>query len=411
MNEPNNVISSPNHKKWQTPANMLLLMAFIMPLVFSTWMALINNFSIEAAKFTGKEIGILQSLREVPGFLAFTAIFVLLIIREQRFALISLLMLAIGVLLTGYFPSILGLYITTVIMSIGFHYFETMNQSLTLQWVAKKDTPHFMGKALAVRAAASIIVFGSMWLMLEKLSISYQTIYTLFGGIGIILILLIWMSFPQFKNTVEQRKTIVLRKSYWLFYVLTFLSGARRQIFVVFAGFLLVEKFGYSAASIALLFLANYIFNLFFAAKIGKLIGVIGERRALTFEYIGLIIIFCSYALVDNATLAGALYILDHFFFAFAIAIKTYFQKIAQQEDIASTAGVSFTINHIAAVVLPAVLGLVWLYSNSLVFFVGASIAFASLVLSQFIPNKPIYGRETRYFNSLAKMPNTAAAK
>jgi len=139
------------HKSWQTPANMLLLMAFVMPLVFSTWMALINNFTKEAAEFTGREIGILQSLREIPGFLAFTAIFVLLLLREQTFALLSLLTLSIGVILTGFFPNALGLYITTVIMSIGFHYFETINQSLTLQLVSKEKTPEFMGKALAVK--------------------------------------------------------------------------------------------------------------------------------------------------------------------------------------------------------------------------------------------------------------------
>lgn len=387
-------------QSWRTPKTLLLLMAFIMPLVFSTWMALLNNFVTEVANFTGREIGILQSLREVPGFLAFTAIFVLLIIREQRFAILSLLTLSIGVALTGYFPSVLGLYITTIIMSTGFHYFETINQSLTLQWVSKQESPHFMGKALAMRAGASIIVFGSMWLMLEHFNIAYKTIYTLFGGLGVVAILFIWLSFPQFTSETEQRKSLVLRKSYWLFYVLTFLSGARRQIFVVFAGFLLVSKFDYSASSIALLYLANYVFNLFFAARIGKLIGVIGERRALTIEYLGLIVIFISYAFVTDPKVAGALYILDHFFFAFAIAIKTYFQKIAQQEDIASTAGVSFTINHVAAVVLPAALGLVWLYSHSLVFLIGAGIAVISLVLSQLIPNGPELGKETRYFPS-----------
>jgi MFS family permease len=387
-------------KNWRNPFILLLLMAFVMPLIFSTWMALINNFSKEAAEFTGKEIGILQSLREVPGFLAFTAIWVLLFIKEQRFAMFSLLVLAIGVLLTGYFPSVVGLYVTTVIMSVGFHYFETIHQSLILQWVDKKNTPHFMGKALAVRAAASILVFGSMWVMLEHFDVSYVTIYTLFGGLGIVIIVAAWLYFPQFPARVEQHKHLVLRKSYWLFYVLTFLSGARRQIFVVFAGFLLVEKFDYSASSIALLFLANYVFNLFFAAKIGKIIGVIGERRALTIEYVGLVLVFLAYAFVDNATVAGALYIIDHFFFAFAIAIKTYFQKISREADIASTAGVSFTISHIAAVVLPAVLGLVWLYSHSLVFLIGAAIAVLSLLLAQLIPDQPSQGTEIRVLSS-----------
>jgi hypothetical protein len=383
-------------KRYQTPFVLLLLMAFVMPLIFSTWMALINNFSKEAAAFTGKEIGILQSLREIPGFLAFTAVWLLLIIKEQRLAIWSLLVLSVGVILTGYFPSVIGLYITTVIMSVGFHYFETIHQSLVLQWVSKKDAPHFLGRALSVKAAGSILVFGSLWLMLEYFHVSYVVIYSVFGGLGVLIVAFIAVSFPQFSQKTTQHKHLVLRKSYCLFYVLTFLSGARRQIFVVFAGFLLVEKFNYSAASIALLFLANYVFNLFFAAKIGKLIGVIGERRALTIEYIGLIIVFVSYGLVENSTIAGALYIVDHFFFAFAIAIKTYFQKIARDADIASTAGVSFTISHIAAVVLPALLGFIWLHDASLVFYIGAAIAVLSLILSQLIPDDPSLGGELR---------------
>ncbi len=106
----------------QQQQRLLLLMAFVMPFSFSVWMVLINNFSIDVANFTGREIGILQSLREVPGFLAFTVVFALLLIKEQRLALISLLTLAVGIAITGLFPSVAGLYFTTVLMSIGFHY-------------------------------------------------------------------------------------------------------------------------------------------------------------------------------------------------------------------------------------------------------------------------------------------------
>ena len=381
---------------WKTPATLLLLMAFIMPLAFSTWAALINNFSKEAADFTGREIGILQSLREVPGFLAFTAVFLLVFIREQRLAMVSLLLLAVGVLITGFFPSVLGLYLTTVVMSIGFHYFETVNQSLTLQWIDKDQAAHFMGKALAVKAAASILVFSSTWVMFEFFDVSYQFVYVVFGGASLAILLFVWLSFPNYSAKVEQTTKLVFRRSYWLYYSLVFLSGARRQIFMVFAGFLLVEKFDYSAAAISLLFLANYVFNFLFASKLGKLIGVIGERKALTIEYVGLVAVFVAYAFVENAQVAGALYIIDHFFFAFAIAMKTYIQKIAHPEDIASTAAVSFTINHIAAVVLPALLGVLWLYSNAAVFLFGAVLALASLGFSQLIPNAPAIGAETR---------------
>lgn len=100
------------------------------------------------------------------------------------------------------------------------------------------------------------------------------------------------------------------------------MSGARRQIFTVFAGFLMVEKFGYSAADITLLFLINYLFNFLFAKRIGRFIGVVGERKALTFEYVGLIFVFVGYGLVQTAEWAAALYVVDHLFFALALAIK-----------------------------------------------------------------------------------------
>jgi hypothetical protein len=88
-----------------------------------------------------------------------------------------------------------------------------------------------------------------------------------------------------------------------------------------------------------------------------------------------------------------------------AIAIKTYFQKIADPADIASTAGISFTINHIAAVVLPAALGLVWVFNHSAVFVIGALIALCSLLLAQLIPDAPDTGNETRWTRSEQNPP------
>ncbi|GAC15532.1 MFS transporter [Aliiglaciecola lipolytica] len=392
------------------PMLLLLAMAFVLPLVFSVWNALLNNFVVEKAQFTGAEIGMLQSLREVPGFLAFSAVFLLLVIKEQTFAMVSLAIMSIGVALTGFFPFEIGLYCTTVIMSVGFHYFETINQSLTLQWVAKESAANFMGQQLAVKSFASLFAYGSIWLLMDVVGIHYQTMYMLAGGLGLVIVLFLWGFFAQFKQPSIQHKQLFLRKRYWLYYCLTFFSGARRQIFMVFASFMMVEKFGYSVGEISLLFIINYIFNLFFAAKIGSWIAKVGERTALTVEYIGLLVVFISYAIVTNPQLAAALYVIDHLFFAMAIAMKTYFQKIADPKDIASTAGVSFTINHIAAVVIPALLGIVWLTSPSLVFYIGAAFAFCSLLLALNIPDSPNSGNEVRKNPFMwANKPQTAS--
>ncbi|EGQ8261326.1 MFS transporter [Vibrio parahaemolyticus] len=381
---------------WRTPQNFLLLISIIVPIAFSTWMALLNNFVIEKANFDGADIGLLQSVREIPGFLAFTAVFVLLFIREQRFMLVSLAMLTLGTALTGYFPTLYGLLFTTLLMSTGFHYFETLKQSLSLQWLSKEEAPEMLGKFISVGALASLFTYGAIWILLEQLKFDFKTVYLLAGGVGFVLIIVMALAFPQFKTAVPQNKKLVLRKRYWLYYALTFMSGARRQIFTVFAGFLMVEKFGYSAADITLLFLINYLFNFLFAKRIGRFIGIVGERKALTFEYVGLIFVFVGYGLVQTAEWAAALYVVDHLFFALALAIKTYFQKIADPADMASTAGVAFTINHIAAVVIPVTFGMIWLVSPSSVFYIGAGMAAVSLLLSLNIPAKPEEGNETR---------------
>ena len=387
-------------EKWCTPVVLLTLMSIAMPIAFNTWAALLNNFVVEKAAFTGVEIGILQSLREVPGFIAFTTVFVLLVLKEQTFSVLALALLGIGVALTGFFPTVYGLYFTTVVMSLGFHYFESIKQSLALQWLSREEAPQVLGKLISVAAVTSLIVYGTLWVFLEIFELDYLWNFLIGGVLCVVLALLMWLGFPHFQGETKQHTHIVIRKRYWLYYALTFFSGARRQIFMVFAAFLMVEKFGYSAAQVTVLFLVNYTFNWLFAERIGVVIRRIGERRALTIEYLGLVLVFTAYAFVENAYLAAGLYIIDHMFFSLYIALSTYFQKIADSADLASSAGVSFTINHIAAIIVPAALGLVWVVSHSAVFFFGTGFAVCSLLLAQNVPTDPRPGNEAVLGNS-----------
>ena len=153
-----------------------------MPVAFSAWSALLNNFVVERAAFTGIEIGILQSLREVPGFLAFTTVFVLLILKEQTFAVLALALLGLGVAMTGFFPFEYGLYFTTVLMSVGFHYFEAVKLSLALQWLSKSDAPQVLGKLISVAAITSLVAYAVLGLLLELFAIDYIWIFVLAGG-------------------------------------------------------------------------------------------------------------------------------------------------------------------------------------------------------------------------------------
>ncbi|WP_428546930.1 hypothetical protein [Profundibacter sp.] len=229
---------------WRRPIFLLFLMSAAMPVAFATWSALLNNFVIDKAEFTGVEIGWLHSVREIPGFLAVGVIALIVFIREQVLAAVSLLLLGVATALTAQFPSLGGILTITMLSSIGFHYYETVNQSLQLQWIDKARAPHVLG---------------------------------------------------------------------W--------------------------------------------------------IGAAGS--------------------------AATLYVIDHMFFALAFALKTYFQKIADPQDIAPTAAVAFTINHISAVFLPALLGYLWVTSPGGVFAFAAGMAATSLALALMIPRHPEKGHET----------------
>ncbi|MEM8868837.1 MAG: MFS transporter [Pseudomonadota bacterium] len=384
---------------WRRPIGLLILLSAGMPLAFSTWVAAIQNFVVEVAAFDGSDWGWMQTVREIPGFLSIGVIFLIIYVREQSLALLSLMLLGLGVALVAYFPSFSGLLLTTVISSIGFHYYETVNQSLQLQWIPKERAPQLLGILLAVGSGGSLLAYSAIVLTWKAFALSYEFVFVTGGLATILIALAAWLLYPQFEAPNPQNKKMILRRRYWLYYALQFLSGARRQIFVVFAAFMMVERFGFEVHEVTALFLINYVANMIFGPLIGRAVGHWGERRALIFEYLGLICVFLAYGGIYyfgwGVLLAAALYVIDHLFFAMALAIKTYFQKIADPQDIAPTAAVAFTINHIAAVFLPAMLGYVWLVNPGAVFILAAGMALVSAGLAMMIPRHPAPGNET----------------
>ncbi len=384
---------------WRRPVAMLLLMAFAMPIAFSTWTALLNNFVIQAAGFDGVDIGWLHTVREIPGLLAVGVIGFLLVIREQIFGLIALALLGAATAVTAWFPTLGGILVITLLSSFGFHYFETVNQSLQLQWIDKKNAPRVLGWIVAAGSGASLLAYGLLVLTWKTFDLSYNFVYMVSGGFTVAVAIFCLVAYPQFRSESIQHRTMVFRRRYWLYYALQFMAGARRQIFVVFAAFMMVERFGFEVNQVTALFLVNYLANMLFAPIMGRAVARWGERRALIFEYVGLIGIFLAYGgiyfLGWGVALAAVLYIVDHLFFALAFALKTYFQKIADPRDIAPTAAVAFTINHIAAVVLPAALGYLWVTSPAMVFVLAAAMAAVSLGLALLIPRHPGPGYET----------------
>ncbi|WP_372681305.1 MFS transporter [Desulfosarcina sp.] len=376
-----------NHLKKNPMYLYLVVLTIASTVGLQAWTTLFNNFAVEVARLDGDGIGIIQSIREIPGFLALLAVLIIRLIPEHRLSALSILLLGLGILASGWFPSFGGLALTTVVMSFGFHYFETTNMSLTLQYFDKHTSPWVFGKLRSISAASSIVVGVFIFFMASTLD--FTRMYMIIGGLIMAMALWGFTRRPTSADMVPQRKRMIFRKRYSLFYFLTFMAGARRQIFMAFSVLLLVQKFGYSVQAVTVLFVLNNAINYFLSPTIGRAIIRFGERKVLSLEYASLMAVFLAYAFTDSKWVAGGLYILDHIFFNFGMAINTFFQKVGDPGDVAPTMAVGFTINHIAAVFLPAIGGYFWIIDYRIPFIAGAVMALISLTAVQQIRTSP----------------------
>ena len=182
-------------------------------MVFQLWRTLFNNFAVEDIGLTSEAVGMIQAIREIPGFLALLVVYIILIIKEKWFGFIAAIFISIGVMTTGYFPSKWGLAATTLLMSTGFHFYETVNQSLSMQYFSKSNFPMAIANLRKYGALAAIFT-GIAISFLTNL-ISYKDLYVGFGLMGILGTFTALKFLPDESKAPTQKKGLVFKKKYW----------------------------------------------------------------------------------------------------------------------------------------------------------------------------------------------------
>ena len=366
---------------------------------FNIWQAIFNNFAVEQIGVSAAQIGILQALRELPGLMGFVLGFLALWFSEMRIMGLSVLLMGLGMVVTGWADGLGILVLGAMVMSVGFHFFYPSNSSVVLMGVGKEEAPKTLGRLQSISSFSAVIGTLVIWVFIDGVQIGpvdipawgYRTTLFVTGGIVIAGSLLALRNGRR-HGTQRQKRKIVFRRDYWLYYLLTFMMGSRRHIFSTFAIFMLVQVYGISVRETALLFLVNNLVSTYAAAQLGKLVARFGERKVLTINFAGLIGVFLGYAYISYLPVLYALFVLDHVFFGFNVAVESYFQKIAHSpQEITSNVSLAQTINHISALVVPVLGGILWeQVAPSAPFLAGVAIAIVSLLLVQFIQTKPV---------------------
>jgi predicted MFS family arabinose efflux permease len=366
----------------------LLVSNFILYFGFQVWQTMFNNYAVEVVGVGPAGVGLIQAVREIPGLLGFLLGVLVLYLSEVRIMALSVVVLGIGMILTGGASGMVFLLAATFIMSTGFHFFDGASNAVVLMSESKREAPRTLGIVGSLTSMAAVAASVAVILFAERMG--YRWLYVAVGAVAIVGGLTL-LPFRGAKEALPAGRHIVLRRRYWLYYALAFLMGSRRHIFTTFAILLLVRNYGISIETTAILFLANSLINVVTLRLAGTFVTRLGERVVLSATFAILIFVFLGYAYVSYLPVLFGLFVLDNILFGTSLALTTYFQKIAvTQEEITSNVSVQQTINHIAAVIIPIAGGAAWeLFGAQAPFLVGVGIVALSLVLTQFIRTKP----------------------
>ncbi len=376
-----------NNNTVERNLKLLLISNFLIYFGFNIWRNLFNNYAVETIGAEGFDIGLIQSVREVPGLLGFLIAFIVLVINKVKLSHLCVIVLGSGIILVGMSDDTASLTLSTMLMSFGFHYFMTTNKSIIFSVLPYDDAATTISKFAAnsqlAGVVANVVIFLAFFLPKQYgWFMKYE--YILYSvGIFILAIGSIVMFRSRKLSVKTTHKKVVYRKEYWLFYTLMFLGGTRRHIFTTFAIFLLVKNFNVNIEYIAILIFINNLIGTYIFKYYGNIIRKFGERKVLATVFFSLIFIFSGYATLNFLPILYVLFVIDHLLFGFNMAINTYLKKIARPEDIIPNTSAGDTINHISAVVIPLIGGLVWdTIGFQVIFIFGGFVALITFLFS-----------------------------
>ncbi|MFP3896046.1 MAG: MFS transporter [Anaerolineales bacterium] len=317
-----------------------------------------TNFFVETLDLSGRQVLWLNAVREIPGLaLMFIAALLVPLPLSKRTALCALLM-GVGYGLYAVAHSYAALLSMAVIASVGFHLWNPLESTLSLGLVKKEQSGQVRGSLTAVRSLASIVGMGAIALCFQFLeSFSLRNFY-LIGGLFIVIASVLIARLPNNLGVTKKRpRRLLIKRRYWLYYVLILFEGSYRQAFGAFGTLVLVQNYGWNVSKISLLLVASSVVNLILTPYFGRMIDKKGERLTLSASHVALVFCFIGYAAIHNAWILGGLLIAINLLVSFNMGLTTYVNRIAPEEELTPTLSAGVSVNHITSVSISLLAG------------------------------------------------------
>jgi predicted MFS family arabinose efflux permease len=346
--------------------------------------ATLNNYLAEIHHLGAEARGWLEFPRELPGFLImFVAGAMLTIFRETQMAAAAMLLTALGAVGLGYLaPTHAALVVFIVVWSLGDHIIFAVEGPIGLKLASGGKEGRRLGQFGGARNLGTILGVGVIFVLARTVGDRFSLFYAIAAGSALIAGML-YAGLDVGRGDAPSRR-LVFKKKYRLFYVISALFGIRKQIFLAFGAWVLVEIHGVTVSTIAFLYFIAATLGVIMRPLLGEVIDWLGERTVLAADEVLLLVICLTYAFAGNVfsgkmvlfALYGA-YILDIILFALRVARTTYLKKIADDPaDITPTISMGITIDHAVAMTLPVLSGYIWeAYGFQWVFILAGAVA------------------------------------
>ena len=345
-----------------------------------------SNYVADTMGLTGQQQGYLEASRESCGITALVVLALLAGLAEPLVGAIMLVLLAVGLGAYWIVPrGQLGLLIVaSLVWSQGLHVWMPLPNSMAMSLAEPGRTGRRLGQVAAAGSAGSFLGLA-LALVLHKLGVPIRPLYLLAAAVAM-LAAAACLRIPRDLKTPGPR--LVFRRKYWLYYLLSFLEGWRKQIFIAFAGFLLVVRYRTPLQTMLVLWIISNFIGYIAAHLVGRIIDRLGERRVLVFYYAAMMLIFLGYEHAADRRLLYALFVADNVFFVCAMALTTIVSRLAPPEEYTPTLSMGVAVNHVAAVLMPLIGGYLWGLGYQWTFRVGTAAALASVLVALLAPTR-----------------------
>ncbi|MBN2115972.1 MAG: MFS transporter [Anaerolineales bacterium] len=345
--------------------------------------ATFNNFLNDRFALSGFERSFLEFPRELPGFLVVFVSAALWFLCSRRLGVVTMILSATGAALIGFASSSYWVMVAWLfIYSLGDHLFMPIASTIGMELAREGQDGRRLGQLNAIRNFAAILGSFSVVLGFKYLGFSFQHTFAIAAVLLVAAAALLFMMKPE--PVVEKRGFLQLHREYRLYYILNVLSGARKQLFITFAPWVLVSVLRQPTQIMATLFTIGGVIGILFQPLLGWSIDKFGERTVLASEAVILVFVCFGYGFAkfllpaDTAFLVVcACFLIDQMIFSVSMARATYMKKIAIQPDhIQPALTAAVTIDHVFSISAALLGGVVWnVFGFQYVFLFGAIIA------------------------------------